>query len=52
LNQEQTRTVARFLNSFLGNLDEQDPQVTGGFATDHDVILFNNAGVANSGGET
>jgi pimeloyl-ACP methyl ester carboxylesterase len=41
-----------FLNYFTGNLDEWDPQVTDGFAADYDVILFNNAGVASSGGET
>jgi pimeloyl-ACP methyl ester carboxylesterase len=41
-----------FLNYFTGNLDDWDPLVTDGFAVDHDVILFNNAGVASSGGET
>jgi pimeloyl-ACP methyl ester carboxylesterase len=41
-----------FLNYFAGNLDDWDPLVTDGFAADHDVILFNNAGVASSGGET
>jgi pimeloyl-ACP methyl ester carboxylesterase len=41
-----------FLNYFTGNLDGWDPLVTDGFAADHDVILFNNAGVASSGGET
>ena len=41
-----------FLNYFSGNLDDWDPLVTDGFAADHDVILFDNAGVANSGGET
>jgi len=41
-----------FLNYFTGNLDDWDPLVTDGFAADHDVILFNNAGVASSGGET
>jgi pimeloyl-ACP methyl ester carboxylesterase len=41
-----------FLNYFTGNLDDWDPQVTDGFAADHDVILFNNAGVGSSGGET
>ncbi len=41
-----------FLNYFGGSLDDWDPLVTGGFAADHDVILFNNAGVASSGGET
>jgi pimeloyl-ACP methyl ester carboxylesterase len=33
-------------------MDDWDPLVTNGFALDHDVILFNNAGVASSGGET
>ena len=41
-----------FLNYFTGNLDDWDPSVTDGFAADYDVILFNNAGVASSGGET
>jgi pimeloyl-ACP methyl ester carboxylesterase len=41
-----------FLNYFTGNLDDWDPLVTDGFAAHHDVILFNNAGVASSGGET
>ena len=41
-----------FLNYFGGNLDDWDPQVTDGFAADYDVILFDNAGVASSGGET
>src|SRR5260370_40326982 len=41
-----------FMQSFRGNLDDWDPQVTDGFAADHDVILFDNAGVGSSGGET
>jgi pimeloyl-ACP methyl ester carboxylesterase len=41
-----------FMNYFTGNLDDWDPLVTDGFAADYDVILFNNAGVASSGGET
>jgi pimeloyl-ACP methyl ester carboxylesterase len=41
-----------FLQYFSGNLDDWDPLVTDGFAADHDVILFDNAGVASSGGET
>jgi pimeloyl-ACP methyl ester carboxylesterase len=41
-----------FLNYFSGNLDDWDPQVTDGFAADHDVILFDNAGVGSSGGDT
>jgi pimeloyl-ACP methyl ester carboxylesterase len=40
------------LNYFAGNLDDWEPLVTDGFAADHDVILFDNAGVASSGGET
>jgi pimeloyl-ACP methyl ester carboxylesterase len=41
-----------FMQYFSANLDDWDPLVTGGFAADHDVILFNNAGVGSSGGET
>jgi pimeloyl-ACP methyl ester carboxylesterase len=41
-----------FMQYFSGNLDDWDPQVTDGFSTDHDLVLFNNAGVASSGGET
>ena len=41
-----------FLNYFTGNLDDWDPLVMDGFAADHDVSLFDNAGVASSGGET
>src|ERR1700732_1507448 len=41
-----------FLNYFSANLDDWDPQVTDGLAADYDVILFDNAGVASSGGET
>jgi pimeloyl-ACP methyl ester carboxylesterase len=40
------------MNYFSGNLDDWDPLVTDGFAADYDVILFDNAGVASSGGET
>jgi pimeloyl-ACP methyl ester carboxylesterase len=41
-----------FLNYFSGNLDDWGLQVADGLAADYDVILFNNAGVASSGGET
>jgi len=41
-----------FMNYFTGNLDDWDPQVSDGLAADHDVILFDNAGVGSSGGET
>ena len=41
-----------FLNYFTGNLDHWDPLVTDGFAADYDVVVFNNAGVASSSGQT
>jgi pimeloyl-ACP methyl ester carboxylesterase len=41
-----------FMQYFSANLDDWDPLVTDGFAAYHDVILFDNAGVASSGGET
>jgi pimeloyl-ACP methyl ester carboxylesterase len=41
-----------FLNYFAANMDEWDPKVTNGFAVERDVILFDNAGVGNSSGET
>ena len=39
------------LQHFRGGLDNWDPSVTDGFAKGSEVILFNNAGVASSGGE-
>src|SRR5215470_14578201 len=41
-----------FLQYFSANLDDWDPQVTDGLAEEFDVILFDNAGVGSSGGET
>jgi len=41
-----------FLQYFSANMDGWDPAITNGFAADREVILFNNAGVASSGGET
>ena len=41
-----------FLGYFNSNMDAWDPQVTNGLAADHNVILFDNAGVGASGGET
>src|SRR5262245_48015098 len=46
------RSALVFMQYFSANLDDWDPLVTDGFAAVHDVILFNNAGVASSGGET
>jgi pimeloyl-ACP methyl ester carboxylesterase len=41
-----------FLQHFRGGLDNWDPLVTDGLAQGRPVILFNNAGVASSSGET
>jgi pimeloyl-ACP methyl ester carboxylesterase len=46
-----TGTPLLFLQHFRGGLDHWDPAVTDGLAKDRPVILFNNAGVASSGGE-
>ena len=40
-----------FMEYFNSNMDGWDPLVTNSLAADHEVILFNNAGVASSGGE-
>jgi pimeloyl-ACP methyl ester carboxylesterase len=45
-------TPLLFLQHFRGGLDNWDPAVTDGLAADRPVILFNNAGVASSTGET
>jgi pimeloyl-ACP methyl ester carboxylesterase len=39
------------LQHFRGGLDNWDPLVTDGLAKNRSVILFNNAGVASSGGD-
>ena len=41
-----------FMQHFRGGMDHWDPAVTDGFASGRPVILFNNAGVASSSGET
>jgi len=41
-----------FMQHFRGGMDNWDPAVTDGFASERPVILFNNAGVASSSGET
>lgn len=41
-----------FLEYFNSNMDGWDPTVTNSLAKDHEVILFDNAGVGASGGET
>ena len=40
------------LGYFNSNMDGWDPDVTNGLAADHEVILFDNAGVGASGGTT
>jgi pimeloyl-ACP methyl ester carboxylesterase len=40
------------LNYFAANMDNWDPKVTNGFAAERNVILFDNAGVGSSTGET
>src|ERR1700751_354039 len=41
-----------FLEYFNSNMDGWDPAVTNSLAADYEVILFDNAGVGASGGET
>jgi len=41
-----------FLGYFNSNMDAWDPAVTNSLAAEHEVIPFDNAGVAASGGET
>ena len=41
-----------FLNYFAANMDDWDSKVTNGFAAQREVILFDNAGVGTSSGET
>ena len=48
----ETGTPLIFLQHFRGGLDNWDPLVTDGLAQGRPVILFNNAGVASSSGET
>src|SRR6516162_1353994 len=41
-----------FLQYFNANMDNWDPSITNAFALDRDVILFDNAGIGSSAGET
>jgi pimeloyl-ACP methyl ester carboxylesterase len=40
-----------FNQHFTATMDYWDPAVTDGFASEREVILFNNAGVSSSSGE-
>jgi pimeloyl-ACP methyl ester carboxylesterase len=48
----ETGTPLVFLQHFRGGLDNWDPLVTDLLAQERSIILFNNAGVASSSGET
>src|SRR6267143_1156896 len=48
----ESGTPLVFLQHFRGGLDNWDPLLTDGLAQGRPVILFNNAGVASSSGET
>src|SRR6202034_2235364 len=39
-----------FFQHFMGTLDDHDPALSDAFASDREVILFDNAGVASSSG--
>lgn len=41
-----------FLQHFTGTMDNWDPLITNGLAETHRIVLFDNAGVSNSGGQT
>src|SRR6202044_3501357 len=44
------RTPLVFFQHFMGTLDDNDPALSDAFATDREVILFDNTGVASSTG--
>jgi pimeloyl-ACP methyl ester carboxylesterase len=49
-NPDAGRPPIVFFQHFIGNLDDHDPAISDGFATDREVILFNNTGVASTSG--
>jgi pimeloyl-ACP methyl ester carboxylesterase len=48
----ETGVPLLLMQHFRGGMDHWDPLITDGFARDRPVILFDNAGVAGSSGET
>jgi len=47
----KTEIPLLFFMHLTGTMDHRDPALTGGFAQDREVILFNNAGISSSSGE-
>lgn len=45
------RTPVVFFQHFMGTLDDHDPALTDAFASDREVILFDNTGISSSSGE-
>jgi pimeloyl-ACP methyl ester carboxylesterase len=44
------RPPLAFFQHFMGTMDDHDPALSDAFASDREVILFNNTGVASSSG--
>jgi pimeloyl-ACP methyl ester carboxylesterase len=49
---QERGTPLLFMQHFRGGMDHWDPAITDGFAKNRPIILFDNAGVASSSGET
>ena len=49
-NRDTSHAPVVFFQHFIGNLDDHDPAISDGLATDREVILFNNTGVASTSG--
>src|SRR3984957_17529178 len=49
-NPDTGRSPVVFFQHFIGNLDDHDPAISDGLATDREVILFDNTGVAATSG--
>ena len=47
-NRDTSHAPVVFFQHFIGNLDDHDPAISDGLATDREVILFNNTGVAST----
>ena len=45
-------TPLLLLNYFAAHMDDWDPEITNGFATEHDVILVDYPGIGRSSGQT